>query len=344
MGQLKRRLGRHWRSTSALAAAIATASAIAACGNSENEQSNASSAASEDVTVGLITKTAVNPFFVDMEKAAKAEAAKERITLLTAAGKFDGDSQSQITAIENMTTRGVKGILLTASDSEALVPTVQKARSAGVAVIALDSPLIPANASDGLFATDNTLAGELIGKWAKAKFAGKTMRIGMLDVVRSIKVGAERHDGFLKGLGIKEGDPSISGSADSKGDLSHGQSATEQLLQKDPNINLIFGVNEPAALGAVQALRAAGRKDVTVVAIDGGCGGVRAVKSGTIAATSQQYPKRMAEMGVKAITEFVKTGKKPSGYTNTGVELITDDPQGGLPSKDTGFGLENCWG
>jgi len=146
MGQIKCCLGRHWRSTSALAAAIATASAIAACGDSENDQSTASSSAAKDVSVGLITKTAVNPFFVDMEKAAKAEAAKQGVELLTAAGKFDGDSQSQISAMENMTTRGVKGILLTASDSEALVPAVQKARSAGVPVVALDSPLIPARA------------------------------------------------------------------------------------------------------------------------------------------------------------------------------------------------------
>jgi fructose transport system substrate-binding protein len=83
---------------------------------------------------------------------------------------------------------------------------------------------------------------------------------------------------------------------------------------------------------------------VLIVSVDGGCTGVEDVKAGKIAATSQQYPLKMAQMGVDAVVKFVQTGEAPSGYTDTGVTLITDQPQEGVESEDTVFGLENCWG
>ena len=81
-----------------------------------------------------------------------------------------------------------------------------------------------------------------------------------------------------------------------------------------------------------------------IVSVDGGCTGTQAVKDGKIAATSQQYPLKMASQGVQAVVDYAKSGKKASGYTDTGVNLITDKPQAGVTSKDTGFGLQNCWG
>ncbi|MCD6059567.1 MAG: putative substrate-binding component of transporter [Thermomicrobiales bacterium] len=118
----------------------------------------------------------------------------------------------------------------------------------------------------------------------------------------------------------------------------------ENCLQANPDITLVYTINEPAAQGAYTALEAAGRQDeVLIVSVDGGCNGIELVKSGVIAATSQQYPLKMAQMGVEAVVNFVKTGEAPSGYTDTGVTLITDEPQEGVPSEDTTFGAENCW-
>src|SRR6185437_13148302 len=91
-----------------------------------------------------------------------------------------------------------------------------------------------------------------------------------------------------------------------------GRRAMENLLQKDPTINLVYTINEPAAAGAYEALKAVGReKDVTIVSVDGGCPGVKNVQAGVIGATSQQYPLLMASMGVQAIVDHVKSGKKP---------------------------------
>jgi len=175
--------------------------------------------------------------------------------------------------------------------------------------------------------------------------AGKPARIATLDLAPGITVGQLRHDGFLQGFGIKEGDPAIVCSADTRGDRAKGQTAMENCLQKAPDLNVVYTINEPAAAGAYQALKAAGKATgVLIVSVDGGCPGVKAIQAGTLAATSQQYPLKMADMGVRAGVEYAKSGKKASGYVDTGVTLITDRPVSGVESKDSKFGLANCWG
>jgi fructose transport system substrate-binding protein len=315
--------------------------ALTACGSGSG--SGSTSSGSGTVKVGLITKTDTNPFFVKMKEGAEKAAKEDGVQLMTAAGKFDGDNAGQVTAIENMVAAGVKGILITPSDSKAIVPAIAKAKAKGVLVIALDTPTEPESAVDALFATDNLKAGELIGEYAKAAMKGKTAKIAALDLAPGVSVGVQRHNGFLKGFGATEKD--VACAQDTGGDQAKGQTAMENCLQKEPGINLVYTINEPAALGAYTALKAKGReKDVLIVSVDGGCTGTQAVKDGKIAATSQQYPLKMAAEGVKAVVTYAKGGKKASGYTDTGVTLITDKAQTGVTSKDTAFGLENCWG
>ncbi len=163
----------------------------------------------------------------------------------------------------------------------------------------------------------------------------------------------------MKGFGIDiknpkkygdEDDPRIVGHDVTGGAEDGGQKAMENLLQKDADINVVYTINEPAAGGAYQALKAAGKeKDVLVVSIDGGCPGVQNVKAGVIGATSQQYPHLMASMGLEAISNFAKTGKKPEktpglDFFDTGAVLITDKPVDGVPSISVEEGLKKCWG
>jgi fructose transport system substrate-binding protein len=316
---------------------------VTACGGNGGDDG----AKGERVMVGLITKRDTNPFFVKMKEAAQQAAKANNVELLTAAGKTDTDNQSQVTAIENMTTRGAKGILITPADSKAIVPAVRKSRAAGVIVIALDTPTEPQSAVDALYATDNKKAGVIIGQWAKEKFdeEKKRPKIAMLDLAPGVSVGQLRHDGFLEGFGIKDGDAQIVGSVNTEGDTAKGQTGMEQLLQKDPRTNLVYSINEPAGFGAATALRQARKDDVTIVSVDGGCEAIRnGIKKGVIDATSQQYPQNMARLGVEAVANAARGGAKPSGYKDTGVTLITDDPVDGVESKDSTYGLENCWG
>ncbi|WP_030838508.1 sugar ABC transporter substrate-binding protein [Streptomyces sp. NRRL F-4474] len=329
----------------AVAATGAAALTLTACGSGSGSGSASGStgSGSGSVKVGLITKTDTNPFFVKMKEGAQKAAKENGAELSTAAGKFDGDNAGQVTAVENMVAAGVKGILITPSDSKAIVPAIRKARAKGVLVIALDSPTDPESAVDALFATDNVKAGELIGEYAKAAMKGRSAKIATLDLAPGVSVGVQRHDGFLKGFGADDKD--VLCAQDTGGDQAKGQTAMENCLQKEPDINVVYTINEPAALGAYTALKAKGReKDVLIVSVDGGCTGTQAVKDGKIAATSQQYPLKMAAEGVKAVVAYAKDGKKASGYTDTGVTLITDTTQAGATSKDTAYGLENCWG
>jgi fructose transport system substrate-binding protein len=183
----------------------------------------------------------------------------------------------------------------------------------------------------------------LIGQWAKAMMGSKAAHIAMLDYDLTNKTAKARHDGFLKGFGIPDGDPQISCSALTLGNVETGQTAMENLLSAHADINVIYTINEPAAQGAFFAIRQA-RRDVLVTSIDGSCAGVRSVADGTIGATVMQFPIRMGEMAVEAVIKAVEDGVKPTGFHNTGTVLITDHPVAGVDSKDSKWGLENCWG
>lgn len=304
--------------------------------------------------IGLITKTETNPFFVKMKEGATEAAKAKGAKLLSGAGKADGDNAGQVTAMENMIAAGAKTILITPSDSKAIIPAIKKARERGVMVIALDSPTDPADATDALFATDNYQAGVLIGQYAKAAMGGKPAKIVTLDLFPGHPVGAQRHNGFLKGFGLQSFDAKnnelakpaeVVCMADSFGDRAKGQTAMENCLQKAPDVNVVYTINEPAAAGAYNALKKAGKeKGVIIVSVDGGCEGVKNVGAGVIAATSQQYPLKMASMGVDAGVDYAKSGKKVSGYTDTGVTLIAAKPVAGVDSKDVKTGTELCWG
>ena len=311
-------------------------------------------AMADQPVIGLITKTDTNPFFVKMKEGAEQAAKAKGAKLITAAGKSDGDNAGQVTAIENMITAGAKTILITASDSKAIVPAIRKARDKGVMVIALDSPTEPMDATDALFATDNYAAGELIGKYAKAALGAKPAKIIMLDLFPGPAVGAQRHNGFLHGFGL-ESLPAASNElahpaqvvcmADSFGDRAKGQTAMENCLQKAPDATVLYTINEPAAAGAYNALKKLGKdKDVLIVSVDGGCEGVANVGKGVIAATSQQYPLKMAALGVEAGVVYATTGKKAQGYTDTGVTLIAAKPQAGVESAGVDVGTRLCWG
>ena len=315
-----------------------------------------------DVSACLITKTDTNPFFVKMKEGAQAKSDELGVKLTALAGREDGDNEGQIAAMESCIANGVSGILLVPSDSAAIVDTVKQARDAGILVIALDTPLDPIDSADATFATDNFKAGELIGAWAKAQLgdAAATAKIAYLDLSPAQPtVDVLRDQGFMQGFGIDLGDPKKIGDETDARNVCHdvttgnpegGRKAMENCLQKDPEINVIYSINEPAAAGGYEALKAVGKeKDVLVTSVDGGCPCVKNVAEGVIGATSQQYPLIMASMGIEAIKKFADTGEKPvipegKTFVDTGTVLVTDKPVEGIESIDTKTGVEMCWG
>jgi len=313
------------------------------------------------VSACLITKTDTNPFFVKMREGAEAKAAELGVTLKSFAGRVDGDHESQVAAIEACVADGARGILITASDTKAIVDSVAAAREAGVLVIALDTPLDPIDAADATFATDNFQAGLLIGQWAAATMGAEAAnaRIAMLNLaISQPSVDVLRAQGFLQGFGIDladptrwgdETDPRIVGHEVTAGNEEGGLNAMEALLAQDPTINVVYTINEPSAAGAFEALKAAGKEGVLIVSVDGGCPGVQDVADGVIGATSQQYPLLMASLGIEAIARYAADGTLPAptegkDFFDTGVALVTDAPVAGVESIDTARGTELCWG
>jgi fructose transport system substrate-binding protein len=348
--------------------------ALAACGSSSSGGSGGTAGGGGGggtVGVSLILKTLTNPYFVSMEKDAKAEAAKDGVNLTVAAGKQDGDTQTQIKEIDNAISRGDKGILIL-SNGDAVNTEIKKARDAGLTVIALDTPPTPASVVDATFATDNEQAGKLIGQYAAAKLAGQKAVIAMLDVFNNqvISVDIQRDHGFLEGMGIdpgsktqngkeaktghytagKGGDYQIVCHQPSQGQIAGGKTGMENCLSANPNINVVYTINEPTADGALQALTTAGKTNAIVVTVDGSCKYVKGlVKDGKIAADSAQYPGKMAVLGVQAIASLGKGGTKPSmpagkDFIDTGTALVTGSPVDGVTSQTPDQGAQACWG
>ncbi len=381
------RLGRSARQFTLVGFGAVAAVALAACGSSSSGAGTATSAtaagssaasaassaaapAGDKIAVSLITKDSTNPFFVAMQAGAKKAGDANNVNISIASGKQEGDDAGQITAIEAAIANKAKGILITPM-STGVNDAIKKARDAGIYVIALDTPPDPPSTVDITFATDNRLAGKLIGQYAAAKLDGKKATIALLDLFdnKIVSVDYNRDQGFLEGMGIdvkdgkkngdeaktgkytggKGGDYEIVGNVASKGNSKDGQAGMEQLIAKNPNINLIYTINEPAAEGAAAAMKAAGKTGYIMVSVDGGKAGIKDVQDGIITATSQQYPLKMADLGVAAIAAFAKDGTKPKvsdglDFFNTGVTLIAKDPIAGVDSKDPQYGLDNAWG
>jgi fructose transport system substrate-binding protein len=347
------------RTAAIVAVAAASMLVLSACSKSDS--------GSDKVAVSLITKDQSNPFFVAMIKGATAKAESLGVELTVSSGKDESDYAGQISAIENAISAKHTGILIVPVSTE-VNAAITKARDAGLFVIALDTPPDPADIVDITFATDNCEAGRLIGQWTAKKLAGKKATIALLDIFddRIVSVDYCRDNGFLEGMGIDVKDPKVMGDEAKTGKYSGGdyeivgnvatganeeggRTGLEKLLAKNKKINVVYTINEPTAIGACAAAKAAGVKIDAMVSVDGGGAGIGAVKSGCINATSQQYPLLMADLGVQAIYDIVKNGTKPSvseglDFFNTGVKLITDDPQEGVPSETTEYGLANAWG
>jgi fructose transport system substrate-binding protein len=348
-----------------------TALGLSACGGNSSGGSADPSSGGDELAVTLITKTSTNPFFISMQKGAEAAGKANNVKITTAAGKEDGDEATQIQAIEAAVARGDDGILITPA-TDGVNPAMQSARDAGLYVIALDTPPNPPDTVDITFATDNFKAGELIGKWAAGTLNGKKATIALLDLFNDkiASVDYNRDQGFLTGMGIdpkdktkngdeaktgtykggKGGDYEIVCNEPTNGAADKGKTAMETCLNSSKDVNVVYTINEPAAAGASDALNDAGIKGALIVSVHGGCDpGLTSVKSGVIGATSQQYPVKMAQLGVEAIAKFKKTGEKPAvtpglEFFDTGVALVTDKPVSGVDSIDVAKGTELCWG
>src|SRR4051794_33143323 len=241
-----RRLG-NGRAILAVGSACALAAGLAACGSDSGSSSGGASSGgsskSDAVKVGLITKTATNPFFVKMKEGANKAATPLGASVQSFAGKKDGDNESQVAAVESLISAGAKGLMITPSDSKAIVPSLDKARQAGLLVVALDTQTEPSDAADVTYATDNFAAGGGVGKGGQGRLAQQGQQ-GKNAMVRlnpgGGAGGGPRGSGVFSGFGVDvkdktkigdEGDARIVGHDVTDGAEEGGRTAMENLLQ-----------------------------------------------------------------------------------------------------------------
>ena len=360
------------RTAAAAGLALCVATALAACSSSSTTAGSGSSSSGGSgggkVGVALILKTLTNPYFVSMENDAKTAAAKDNVSLTVAAGTKDGDTQTQISAIDNAISRGDKGILIT-TNGDAVNAALNQAKQAGLFVIALDTSPNPPSTADITFATDNVAAGKLDGQYAATALGGKPAVIAMLDLFNNqvVSVDIDRDHGFLQGLGINPGSTTQNGQEaktgsysggsytvachqPTQGAIDGGRTAMENCLSANPNINVVYAINEPAAEGAYNALKAAGKAgQVAIYAIDGSCSGLKFVTSGEFTADVAQYPGKMASLGVDSIAKLARGGSKPSvtsgkSFYDTGTALVATKSVSGVTIQSPTDAASACWG
>src|SRR3954470_22501111 len=163
----------------------------------------AAAAADDTINITLITKDPDNHFWTAMVEGAQKAAKEQNAAITVAAGRDQTDADGQIQAIEYAVQRGDNGILI-ANNGPAVNAAIQKARHAGLYVLALGTPTDPTNLVDATVAADNFQAGELIGKWAAGALGGKKATIALLDLFadKIVTIDYQRDQGFLKGMGI----------------------------------------------------------------------------------------------------------------------------------------------
>jgi ribose transport system substrate-binding protein len=280
----------------------------------------------EGPLVALVMKTLNNPFFIDMQRGAEDAAKKLGVTLLVQAAEREVDVEKQMQIIENLIQRGVDVLCITPSGSKEIIPAIVKANKADIPVLIVDTrvdsiSLIEAGGKITTFiGSDNFDGGRIAGEYIVNSLDGKG-EVAILEGIPGHETGDARMNGFHKAL---EGKKSIKivTSQTANWERDQGFNVFQNIMQSYPSVQALFACNDMMALGAVEAIAAAGKTgQIIVVGFDAIKDGRDAIKKGTITGSVAQHP---YEMGKIAVEEAVKVinGEKLPGYIPVKIELI----------------------
>ncbi|MFM2483551.1 ribose ABC transporter substrate-binding protein RbsB [Celerinatantimonas yamalensis] len=250
-----------------------------------------STAASAKDTLAMVVSTLNNPFFVSMKAGAQKEAKKLGYNLIVLDSQ--NDPSKELSNVEDLTVRGVKVLLINPTDSDAVGNSIRLANKAHIPVITLDRG---ANHGEVVshVASNNVLGGQMAGNFIAHK-VGRGAKVLELQGIPGTSAARERGEGFARA--VKANQLDVVGSQPADFDRTKGLNVMENLLEAHPNAKAVFAQNDEMALGALRAVRAAGKK-LVIVGFDGTKDGIAAVKSGLMAATVAQQPELIGKIGV----------------------------------------------
>ena len=279
--------------------------------------------------VALVLKTLNSPFFNDMQRGAQEAASRLGIDLVVQAAEREIDVERQMQIIENLLQTGVKALCLTPSGSREVVPAVVKANRANIPVVIVDTRLDKAASDEAgaksvsFIGSDNYEGGRIAAKFVVEATKGKA-NVAVLEGIPGHETGDSRLRGFKDGIkdspGIK-----IVASQPANWERDQGFNVFQNMLQAHPDIDTLFACNDMMALGAVEAIRAAGKTgSIRVVGFDAVEDARKAITDGTMLGSVAQFPD---EMGRKAVENAVHAirGEPVEADAKVRIELITKE-------------------
>jgi ribose transport system substrate-binding protein len=277
------------------------------------------------LTIGFIPMTLNNEYFITMVNGAEMEANANGVELLVQAGERHGSAEEQLQIVESMITRQVDAICIVPSSSEGLSTAIKKAQDAGIPVINLDTRL-DGELLAGLgiqtvpfFGTDNYEGAKLAGEMALEILEGSG-KVAILTGIEGQENAAHRRNGFYD---VVKDKLEVVAEQTANWEVEQGYNVTQNILQANPELDLIFASNDGMAIGALRAVKEAGR-DIQVIGFDAINEALNSVEAGDMLGTVAQFP---AEMGIEGVRAAIKlaNGESVPEYTSTGAKLITSE-------------------
>lgn len=275
-----------------------------------------SGSASAQDTIALAVSTLDNPFFVTLKDGAQKKADELGYKLVVLDSQ--NDPAKELANVEDLTVRGAKILLINPTDSEAVGNAVAIANLKHIPVITLDRGAAKGNVVSHI-ASDNIAGGKMAGDFIAQKL-GDNAKVIQLEGIAGTSAVRERGEGFKQAIDAHKFNVLASQPADF--DRTKGLNVTENLLASKGDVQAIFAQNDEMALGALRAVKAANKK-VLIVGFDGTDDGVKAVKSGKMAATIAQQPELIGSLGVVTADKILK-GEKVEAKIPVDLKVISE--------------------
>jgi ribose transport system substrate-binding protein len=290
---------------------------LAACSmdapGSDSEETTGGEEAAGDFTIGFSISTLNNPFFVTLSEGAEAKASELGASLSVVDAQDDASKQAS--DVEDLIQQGVDLILINPVDSEAVASAVQSANGADIPVITVDRSAESGEVVSHI-ASDNVAGGEMAAEHLLS-LVGDGAQVAELEGVPGSSAARERGEGFNN---VAADSLEVVAKQTANFNRAEGLSVMENILQANPEVTGVFAHNDEMALGALEAIEAAGA-DVTVVGFDATDDAIAAVEEGRLAGTIAQKPEMIGEMAVDTAVQHLN-GEEVEASIPVELELV----------------------
>ena len=314
-----------WNDMKKTIALVLTAAALSASCN----RGPTGNAGTSKPTVALVLKTLNHPFFVDMRRGAQEAADRLGVTLQVQAAEREIDVEKQMQIVENMIQTGIQALCITPSGSREIVSALVKAKDARVPIVVVDTRVDAKAAADAgvrpetFVGSDNYEGGKLAGEYL-IKVTGGNARVGILEGIPGHETGDSRMRGFRDAV---KGSPGITivASQPANWERDQGFNVFQNMLQAHQNIDSVFACSDLMALGAIEAIAAAGKTgQIRVIGFDALDDAKKAIAAGTMEASVAQFPSEMGRAAVESAVKVIRGESVPPDI-KVKLELVTKD-------------------